>query len=420
VLRQGLLSLFVLGAGFVLWAMFAPGAQQTLASYGIEIPFITTEASASTGSQPPAGRPGGAPGGAPGGGPGAGSGGPGAGGGPGGFAARANNVVTTPVTLSRINDGIMALGEGVAINAVTVVSQASGTLNEILVSPGEVVEAGQVIARLDSENEDIALEQAQLALQDAEANLSRQRELAGSNLVAASALNAAQLAADTAALALRSAEVAQARRSIVSPIAGTVGLLQVNPGSFLAAQTAVTTVNDTSQIAVDFWLPERFSTAVAPGDEVSVTAVALPGQTFSGVVTSLDNRIDPASRTLQVRALIPNDENRLRAGMSFSVAITFPGETYATVNPLAILWSAEGSYVWRYNDGTAERVLAEIIQRNSDGVLVQGELAEGDPIITEGILKLSEGAPVTLLSGPDGSDSATAETAAPTPATASN
>ncbi len=394
MLRQVVLSLLVLGTAFVVWALFAPGARETLAGYGITLPFVPAATDDSAAPQP--GRSGGGPGAGP------GSGGPGGFG--GGFAARANNVVTTPVTVSRVNDGITALGEGVALRAVTVVSQASGTLVELLIMPGQRVEAGQLIGRLDSDNEEIAHQQALLAEQDAQANLSRQRELARTNLVAATALNAAQLAADNAALALRSAELALERRSIVSPIAGTVGLIQVNEGSFLAGQTVVTTVNDTSQVGVDFWLPERFAGSVAPGDEVSVSAIALPGQSFTGVVTSLDNRLDPQSRTLQVRATIPNPENRLRAGMSFSVSLTFPGESYATVNPLAILWSAEGSYVWRYNDGQAERVMAEIVQRNSDGVLVRGDLAEGDPIITEGILQLSEGVAVNLLSGPDGSE----------------
>jgi RND family efflux transporter MFP subunit len=123
-------------------------------------------------------------------------------------------------------------------------------------------------------------------------------------------------------------------------------------------------------------------------------------------VVAVDNRLDPASRTLQVQAEIPNEGNQLRAGMSFSVALAFPGEQYPAVNPLAILWSAEGSYVWKYDGGKATKIMAEIVQRNSDGVLVRADLAPGDAIITEGILQLSEGADVTLLSGPDGTTQA--------------
>ncbi|NMA97560.1 MAG: efflux RND transporter periplasmic adaptor subunit, partial [Phyllobacteriaceae bacterium] len=96
----------------------------------------------------------------------------------------------------------------------------------------------------------------------------------------------------------------------------------------------------------------------------------------------------------------PNPDSRLRAGMSFAVSLNFPGEQYPAVNPLALLWSADGSYVWKFEDGKATRVMAEIVQRNSDGVLVMADLAPGDAIITEGILQLSEGANVTVLDGP--------------------
>jgi RND family efflux transporter MFP subunit len=136
---------------------------------------------------------------------------------------------------------------------------------------------------------------------------------------------------------------------------------------------------------------------------LTVAAVALPGQTFSGDITAIDSRIDPASRTLQIQAEIPNPDRVLRAGMSFTVTMNFLGEDYPAVNPLAILWSAEGSYVWKYDNGVATRVMAEIVQRNSDGVLVRADLNPGDAVITEGILQLSEGARVNLLEGPDGS-----------------
>ena len=170
----------------------------------------------------------------------------------------------------------------------------------------------------------------------------------------------------------------------------------------------MTTIVDSSSILVNFWVPERYAASIALNAPVTVTAVALPGRTFMGEVSAIDNSIDPASRTLQVQAQIPNDDGQLRAGMSFGVALKFAGEQYPTVNPLAILWSAEGSYVWKYDAGKARRVMAEIVQRNSDGVLVRADLAPGDAIITEGILQLSDGADVTLLDGPDGTTQATA------------
>ncbi|MET3924361.1 efflux RND transporter periplasmic adaptor subunit [Devosia sp. 2618] len=391
MIRQLLASLIVLVVAALAWVFFVPGSAAILGGYGIHLPF-----GPSADERPTA------------------SGGPGGGqsGRPGGFAGRQTNVVTTPVTLATINDTLSAIGEGTATRSVTVTSPAGGNLAEVLVRPGQIVAAGDVIARLDAEAEQIAFDRAQLAANDANTTLTRTEGLASSSIVATTALTAAQLAAANADLELRNASVALSRRTITSPIAGTIGLLQVTPGNYVAPQTTVTTVDDTSALLVNFWVPERYAASIALGEDVSVRAVALPGRDFQGQISAIDNRIDPASRTLQVQAEIPNDDRALRAGMSFSVSLSFPGEQYPTVNPLAILWSAQGSYVWKYDAGKARRVMAEIIQRNSDGVLVRAELTPSDAIITEGILQLTEGADVTLLEGPDGT-TATAQATQP-------
>lgn len=382
MIRQLLASLLILVAAGVAWLFLVPGAPETLARAGIVLPFGPA-AETETARAP--GGPGGGPGG------------------PGGQrfgGARANNVVTTEVVMATINDTLSAIGEGTPARSVTVVAPAAGTLAEVLVRPGQTVQAGDVIARFEAEAEQIEFEQARLAAEDATATLERTSGLASSSLVAATALTAAELANANAQLALRNAELALERRTITSPIAGEVGLIRVTPGNYVPALTAVTTVDDTSTIQIDFWVPERYAGQLNTGMAVNVAAVALPGQSFTGDIAAIDNRIDPASRTMQVQAEIPNPDGVLRAGMSFAVSVAFPGEQYPAVNPLALLWSAEGSYVWAYQDGKAARVMAEIVQRNSDGVLVRADLKPGDAIITEGILQLSEGAAVTVLDGP--------------------
>jgi len=408
LIRQLLASIAVLAAAAFAWLYFAPGAPETLARAGIVLPFGPQTASAET-EQRPTGAGGGEgnrpgnQGGGQGARPGGGAGGPGGGGGrPGGSGARTTNVITTGVVEARINDTLSAIGEGTPVRSVTVTAPSGGELTEVLVRPGQVVEAGAVIARFDAAAEEIEFDRAQLAVEDARATLARTEGLASNNVVAGTALSAAQLSAANAELELRNAEMALSRRTITSPIAGTVGLIRVTPGNYVPAQTTVTSIDDTSSILIDFWVPERYAGQLTSGMPVTVNAVALPGQSFSGDISAIDTRIDPASRTLQVQAEIPNADGVLRAGMSFTVAVAFPGEQYPAVNPLAILWSAAGSYVWKYADGKAVRVPAEIVQRNSDGVLVRADLEPGDAIITEGILQLSEGATVNLLEGPDG------------------
>ena len=90
-------------------------------------------------------------------------------------------------------------------------------------------------------------------------------------------------------------------------------------------------------------------------------------------MVTLDSRIDADTRTLRVRASLDNAEDLLRAGMAFSIAMRFPGETFAAVDPLAIQWSADGAYVWVGVDGQAKQVPVRIVQRNNDAVLVDAD-----------------------------------------------
>src|SRR5690606_5582252 len=135
------------------------------------------------------------------------------------------------------------------------------------------------------------------------------------------------------------------RREIVAPIAGVAGIVSVNAGDYVTTTTAIVTLDDRSNILVDYWVPERFAPIIDVGQPVQATAVARPAAVFDGVVEAIDNRIDETSRTLRIRARIENEDDDLRAGMAFAVSMRFDGETYPAVDPLAIQWDSGGSYV---------------------------------------------------------------------------
>ena len=366
------------------YVFLVPGAPQQLARLGINIP-LAVPAEAATG---------------PGGGAQAQAGGQGGGqrfGGGGRGGARTMVVLTAPVVLATINDKLTAIGEGAAAHSVTVTSPAAGTLTELAVQPGQDVAAGAVIGRLDADAEQIAYDRAKLGFDDAKASLDRTTSLSKASNATTVQVSAAQLAFSNADLELKNAELDLKKRTISTPIGGSVGLFQVNPGNAVTAQSVVTTIEDTSHIRVSFWVPERYAGAIGVGMPVTASAVALPGVTIAGEVSAVDNRIDPTSRTLQVEAQIPNDDGKLKPGMSFSVSMTFPGESFPSVDPLAIQWSSEGAYLWKYADKKVERVPVQIIQRNSDGVLVKAALGEGDQVVTQGVQQLAPGATVRLL-----------------------
>ncbi|HVW91248.1 MAG TPA: efflux RND transporter periplasmic adaptor subunit [Devosia sp.] len=383
---MSILVLVVAAAGYIY---FVPGSDQTLKSLGINAALPTAYA-ASGDAAPPAGaqkaQGGTQRGGRP--------------GGPGGFARQTPTVITLPVTTSTIDAKLSAIGQGTAVQSVSVTTQATGTLVKFDVKPGDKVKAGQVIAELDSDAEQIAYDKANLAAKDAADTLARTKSLAQSNNATTAQLNTAQLAADTANLELRNAKLALDKRTITTPIDGTIGLYQVTPGNAVGAQTVVTTIDDTSSLLVNYWVPERYAPVIKPGMPVTAQPVALPGTSITGEVTAVDSRIDPTSRTLEVQATVPNKDGAITPGMAFQVSMGFPGDTYPAVDPLAIQWGSTGSYVWQLTpDSKVKKSLVQIIQRNSDGILVKGDIKPGDEVVTQGVLLLSEGIAVRRIGG---------------------
>ncbi len=307
--------------------------------------------------------------------------------------AQAVLVATRPVGTGIVNDSLSAIGDGEAIQSVIVMPQAAGTINEILVKSGDQVKKGQVLAQLDDDEQIILRDQAQVLLRSA-----KEKSESYQNLKSFSRLEVldAQIAEETAQLALTNAQLSLKRRSVVAPIDGIVGIVAINIGDNVTTSSNVVTIDNRSELLVDFWAPERFAVQVKTGMPVEAASISRPGQTFKGSVEAVDNRVDPASRTIRIRAKIPNGEDELRAGMSFGVTMRFPGETYPAVDPLAIQWDTQGSFVWRIEDHKSVKTRVRIIQRNPDAILVAADLKEGDAIATEGLQRVREGGAVRI------------------------
>jgi RND family efflux transporter MFP subunit len=409
---QLLVSVIVIVVAVVVAVLFNPTANAMLARIGVALPQLNASADSAdvssaggqqgaSGQQRPAGGQAQQGNQQQAGAQSQGQGRQGQGQGGGQFGGRGGSrtavVVAETVTNGKINDRLSAVGEGSAISSATITPASGGTLTGVAVRPGDVVTAGAELATLDTLTQQNALDRAKLASADADAALARAQSLAKANSIPATQLDAAQLAADNARLEVEAAQIALDQRTITTPIAGTVGLIEVTPGNLVTAQSVVTTVQDSSEILVNFWVPERYASQIAVGQAVTANAVALAGQKFAGSISAVDNKIDPDSRTLQVQATLPNPAGAIKAGMSFSVELAFPGETFPVVDPLSIQWSNEGAYVWKIADGKVLKGMVEIVQRNSDGVLVNGDVKLGDQVVTQGVLQLSDGAAVRLL-----------------------
>lgn len=386
VWKQIVLSLVILVAAAAAWARFFPGADAMLSRWGIEWAAAAVRSDAPKPAE------------------GSGEGRRQGGGGP------ISGVVTAAVTRATINDTLTAIGTGRANSSVTVNPYASGRLTEIAVAPGRMIKAGDVLARLDSDSEEIAVDRARIAVNNAAAALERAQALRASNIATAVQLTDAEVALDNAKLELRDAELALTRRTIISPISGVVGILPSEVGDQVTTQSAIATIDDRSRIIVDFWVPERFASAIAVGQPLTAFPIARPSEVFEGTVSAVDNRLDEASRTLLVQAAIDNGKDTLRAGMSFQVSMKFPGDSYPAVSPLAVQWGTDGAFVWTVIEGKAKRTNVRIVQRNTETVLVEAPIAIGDLVVVEGVHAVREGAEIRLAERGDAGSEQTIST----------
>jgi RND family efflux transporter MFP subunit len=315
------------------------------------------------------------------------------------FGGGASQVVVAPVTSAEANARVTSIGDGRAERSVTVRSEATGVIAELAVGSGAYIEEGALILRLEDEGERIALERARLTLADAEGDLERLRQLSEAGAVSTVQLREAELAWRSAGLEVDQARIDLAERRVEAPISGWVGLLDLERGDRIGAQDAIAVITDRSSIQIEFRVPERHIADLSVGMPITVSPLAQPDREIAGEIVALDNVVERASRTLRVQARVPNADDSLRVGQAFEVTLSFPGEALPAVDPLAIQWSSDGSFVWVVKDGAALRVPVAIRQRNADAVLVEGAIEVGDEVVTEGVQTLRPGAEVEIVAG---------------------
>lgn len=290
------------------------------------------------------------------------------------------------------SDTLQALGTAKARESVTITAKVSEIIEQVHFESGQQVRAGAPLVTLRGQAQQAALTQAQATFAEADQLYRRQRELAQQQLVASSTLDTQRAIRDTA-----EARVAEMRsdigdRNVRAPFAGVLGIRQISPGSLVTPTTAIATLDDIERMHVDFQVPESELASLATGNEVEATSVAWPGRTFEGVVSTIDARVDPASRAVTVRADFPNSDHALRPGMLLEVRIFRPTRQALVIPEIAVVQVGRESYVFRLKaDSTVERADVATGARRAGVVEITQGLKAGERIIVDGTGKLRPG-----------------------------
>lgn len=306
-------------------------------------------------------------------------------------------VIVAPVAVARDDLVLEVVGTGRARRSVTLRSETDGNVVESVLAPGQRFEDGDLLLRIDDAVQRLALALAQTRLAEAERVLTRYERLEGTGAATSATLDERATAAELARIEVRQAREELADRTLRAPFDGVSGLPEVEVGDRVESGDAIASFDDRSAILVEFDLPEALLARVRPGMPVTATTPAFAKRRFEGAVSAIDSRVDPVTRTARIRVAIPNADDVLRPGASFTVRLELSGAHYPLVPELAVQFSRGALHVWRIRDGRAERVEVRLVRRRAGEVLVDGPLAEGEQVVVEGTQRLGPGKAVDII-----------------------
>jgi membrane fusion protein (multidrug efflux system) len=306
-------------------------------------------------------------------------------------------VIAATVRTERLASQLNALGTARANEAIELTSKTSNIVTAVRFRDGQRVQKGQVLVELDSAQARADLAAAEAASAESASQVKRSRELIDTRVISESQFEQLE-----ATMKANVARVAAARSHvddtvIRAPFSGRVGLRRVSVGSLVNSGTTITTLDDLSVIKVDFSVPESFLSGLREGLKVTATAAAFPGRAFAGTVGSLDSRIDPVSRSVIVRAHLPNTDLALRPGMFLNVSLARDEHDALMVPEAALMPEQSRQFLFVIEEGRAVRREVRIGRRQPGRVEVVAGLKAGEQVIVEGTQKVREGGTVRVL-----------------------
>ena len=298
--------------------------------------------------------------------------------------------------IREIEDNITGVGTLMAVRSVELMPSVAGRVTAVPATSGAEVTEGETLVELDDRAARAALADAEATLAETEDEFRRVSELAESNTAAEARLEEARAAYRRAEAAVMSAEADLEDRTIIAPFAGTLGIVDIEPGAFLSNDTAVTTLVDLSRVELQVSLPERYFEGVQPGQTVILTVPAYPGETFEGEVTVRARQINLETRSFDIRAEIENSDGRLAGGMFANAKVVLDTYEGLAVPDDAIIREGLTSYVYTVSDGTAARSDVTPGASLGSATEITDGLEEGARVVVAGWDNLRDGAEVEI------------------------
>jgi membrane fusion protein (multidrug efflux system) len=297
---------------------------------------------------------------------------------------------------------IAAVGTVKARDSVVIAAKQAERISAVYFESGQRVAKGQLLVELDDGAVRAEWLEARANLADLETQVARLQSLQAQQLIARSQLDTVQASRNAARAKVQAAQERLNDRRIVAPFSGVLGLRQISKGQFVSAGTAMVNLDDLSRMWVDFPLPEKQLATLTTGMRLELVAEAYPDRVFDAQVTSIDSRVDVATRAILVRAEIAQASGLVRPGMLMRVSLQQTPVSALVLPELAVQQVGNRSFVFvAADDGTALSRDIRVAGRQGGLVAVEQGIRAGERVVLEGTSKLRDGQKISIVTGAD-------------------
>ncbi len=323
-------------------------------------------------------------------------------------AQQAIPVIVKQAAMDRFVDRVEALGTLRANETIQLTATVSEIVTDVHFEDGQRVKAGTILVEMTNEEEHALIEEEQSTLAEAEKQYQRLRPLVQRGAASTSLLDQRRREYETAKARLRAIESKLRDRLIIAPFAGVVGLRNISVGALIEPGDVITTLDDDSVMKLDFTVPSIHLASLESGLPVVATSPAFAGRQFEGRVASISSRVDPVTRAIVVRAILPNPERLLKPGLLMQVALLKNPREVLMIPEEALIPSGRDNHVLVV-DQSDEPVLVQRRQvttgsrRPGEVEIIEG-LKAGEFVVVDGTLRARPGQPVTVIAVDNGNE----------------
>ena len=311
-------------------------------------------------------------------------------------------VIVTEVTKQTFQDELEALGNLRANESVALMSTVSERVKAIHFDDAQRILKGTLLLEMKIEEEQAALEEQQAILEESTRQVKRFAPLIIKGAVSKTNLDNARLEVAKANARINAIKSKIDEHHIVAPFDGVLGLRNISVGEILRPDTLISTIHDDSVMKLDFSLPSRFLSVLKKGLKIQAITDAFPTKIFYGEILHIDNAVDSMTRSINVRALIPNDDYKLKSGLLMQIALETNVRQALVIPEEALIPNGDKNFVLLVREEekhtTVEKRLVHIGARIPGKVEVLSGLVEKDLVVIHGTMKTKPKKPIMIQS----------------------